>query len=118
MTTPQQFNPSYEVGAAPAIDYPTAPNIPDARRTAAPKYNLFSLISFVGVFVMPIVGVVFGHVALKQISSTGEPGHGFARAGLIIGYVSIGVGVVAVATYVFLLLFMIATVDAGSYYYD
>lgn len=39
-----------------------------------------------------VAGVVCGHIALSQISRTGEQGRGLALTGVIIGYVGIGIG--------------------------
>lgn len=44
-----------------------------------------------------ILGVIFGHVALRQIRRSGEGGRGMAIAGLVIGYVGIVFGVVVIA---------------------
>jgi hypothetical protein len=37
-----------------------------------------------------VVGVITGHIALRQIARTGERGRGMALAGVIIGWISIG----------------------------
>jgi Domain of unknown function (DUF4190) len=50
----------------------------------------------------PILGIVFGVVALNQIKQSGEGGHGLAMAGIIIGAVVIMVGVIA--TVIFMVL--------------
>ncbi|MSZ18130.1 MAG: DUF4190 domain-containing protein [Actinobacteria bacterium] len=42
------------------------------------------------------LGVIFGHMALSQINRTGEGGRGLATAGLVIGYISCAVGLIAV----------------------
>lgn len=76
----------------------------------APRYNLFALIAFISTFMVPVLGVVFGHAAIKQIDVTGEPGRGFARAGLILGYVFIGLTVVAFVIYAVAIAAMAATV--------
>ena len=39
-----------------------------------------------------IVGVITGHIALSQIARTHEKGRGMALAGVIIGWVGIGIG--------------------------
>lgn len=52
----------------------------------AGKRNTFALVSFIGSFFVALVGIIFGHIALSQIKRTGETGHGFAIAGVIIGY--------------------------------
>ena len=75
---------------------------------SAPRYNLFALIAFISTFMVPILGVVFGHAAIKQIDVTGEPGRGFARAGLILGYVFIGLSLMAVVVYVVAIGAMVA----------
>lgn len=41
-----------------------------------------------------VVAVILGHIALKQIESTGEKGHGLALAGTVIGYVTTSLVVV------------------------
>jgi hypothetical protein len=59
---------------------------------------VLSLAGFVGLaFVGPILGVIFGHLALKEIkqSNGSMGGQGLAQAGLILGYVGIGLSVLA-----------------------
>lgn len=51
--------------------------------------NGFAVASFVCAFLCSILGVVFGHVALSQINTSGEKGRGLAIAGLAIGYASL-----------------------------
>ncbi len=52
-----------------------------------------SLVGFVACGVPAIVGVVFGHVARRQIRRSGgrQTGEGLALAGLIVGYIVIAV---------------------------
>jgi hypothetical protein len=45
------------------------------------------IIPFVGGAAVAIVAVVTGHVARRQIKTTGEGGYGLATAGMVIGYV-------------------------------
>lgn len=61
-------------------------------------------LSWTGVFLLGlIVGIVTGHIALSQIARTGEKGRGMALAGLIIGWASVGLGVLlAVAVVLFI----------------
>jgi hypothetical protein len=49
--------------------------------------NVMSILSLVFAFVFPPLGIVFGHIAKKQIRRTGEGGSGFATAGLVLGYI-------------------------------
>jgi hypothetical protein len=44
-----------------------------------------------------LLAVIFGHIALSQIKKTGELGQGFAIAGLVLGYIGLGIMVLAVA---------------------
>jgi Domain of unknown function (DUF4190)/DUF1707 SHOCT-like domain len=43
-----------------------------------------------------IAAVILGHIARKRIRETGERGDGMARAGLILGYIGIALGVLLV----------------------
>jgi Domain of unknown function (DUF4190) len=38
-----------------------------------------------------VLAVIFGHIALSQIRRRGEGGHGLAIAGLVLGYIGVGV---------------------------
>jgi large-conductance mechanosensitive channel len=78
----------------------------------APGINVLAIISLVTAFMMPIAGVITGHIALSQIRRTGEQGEGLAKAGLILSYVFIGVGLLAVIAYV---IFFVILVSASSY---
>jgi hypothetical protein len=42
-------------------------------------------------------------MAIRQIRQTGEDGYGMAKAGLILGYIGIGLDIVLVGVIVFLL---------------
>ena len=56
-----------------------------------------SILGFTAVPVLgSIVGVITGHLSLRQIRETGENGAGLAKAGLIIGYVVLALSVLAV----------------------
>jgi hypothetical protein len=71
---------------------------------AAPKTNTMAIVSLIssilGFTAVPvlgsIVGVITGHMSLRQIRETGENGVGLAKAGLIIGYVVLALTVLAV----------------------
>ena len=56
-----------------------------------------------------ILGIVFGHVARRQIKRTGEGGAGLALAGLIIGYATLGLAVIAIGS-----LAVFATFSSGN----
>lgn len=70
----------------------------------APRVNPLSIVALVaslaGLFAVPfigqIVGVITGHISLKQIKTTGERGRGMALAGVLIGYISVGIFVLLI----------------------
>lgn len=107
--TPQPQTPQY---AQPQPQY-TAPQQPYAAPqpayAPAPPTNTLAIIALVGSFFISLVGVICGHIALKQIARTGEGGRGLALAGLIIGYVGIAVWVIVVIFYIFIIGFAIST---------
>jgi Domain of unknown function (DUF4190) len=51
--------------------------------------SLFGWLCLIG----PILGLIFGFVALNQIKQTGQRGHGMALAGIIIGAILIALGI-------------------------
>jgi uncharacterized membrane protein len=55
-----------------------------------------------------LVAVITGHVARHQIKETGEAGGSLALAGLIAGYVVIGLSVAVITAYVLLFVFFFA----------
>lgn len=72
--------------------------------TAAPRVNPLAIValvsSLVGLFVIPvigqIVGIITGHISLKQVKTTGERGRGMALSGVLIGYISLGLGILLI----------------------
>jgi len=58
----------------------------------APPINLYAILSLVfAVFVLPPLGVYFGHKAKQEIARTGERGVELATAGIITGWVMTGI---------------------------
>jgi hypothetical protein len=51
----------------------------------APRTNTLALVGFIASFMIPVVGVVLGVMARKQLDVSGESGRGLARAAVIIG---------------------------------
>lgn len=72
--------------------------------SAAPRVNPLAIValvsSLVGLFVIPvigqIVGIITGHISLKQVKTTGERGRGMALSGVLIGYISLGLGILLI----------------------
>jgi hypothetical protein len=61
-----------------------------------------------------IIAVIAGHVARSQIKRTGEAGANLALAGLIVGYVSIGLFFLFIIGYLFLFVFIFAFASTHS----
>ena len=57
----------------------------------APPTNGMAVAALILAFVFYPLGIVFGHVARRQISRTHEGGRGLATAALIIGYLQLAV---------------------------
>ena len=75
---------------------PAAPSEPPAQYTDnSQHFNTLAILAFVLVWPTVIVGLVLGHIALSQIKRTGERGHGLALAAVIIGWVGIACGIIA-----------------------
>ena len=65
--------------------------------------NAYAMVAFIMAFIMPLVGIIFGHLALGQIKRNGDGGRGLALAGTIIGYALIGV-IILYVVWIFVLL--------------
>ena len=83
-----------EPGRLPAAGDPS-PVYPSPRiRRRYPPYgypatrqtNTFAIVALVLSFVFWPAGIVFGHIARRQIARSGESGRGLATAALVIGY--------------------------------
>jgi hypothetical protein len=113
-TSPQGgINPgqAYQAPAA-AAPYPgqgyaqQSPYAGQPQYAPARKTNVLAIVSLVSAFFVSLAAVITGHIALKQISQTGEDGRGLAIAGLIIGYVGCAFG--------FLFFFILFLAAIGS----
>ena len=67
------------------------PATPVSRELPEPsgKSNVLAIVAFVLSFFASVPAIVCGHVALSQVSRTGDSGRGLAIASLWIGYVSL-----------------------------
>ena len=107
--------------ASPNQPNPYAPTVgPAAPFATAPKTNTLAIVSFASSFFIGLVGIITGHIALGQIRDRGELGRGFARAGLIIGYVTTALFLILAALAVILASAFLAFVvpvqsDSGSF---
>jgi hypothetical protein len=67
-----------------------------------------SLLGYIGVFGFgPLLGIIFGHLALREIdrSNGALQGRGIAQAGLILGYIALGLVLLLVA--IFAIIFIV-----------
>ena len=94
----QPYQGEYQPGAAPAHPGYLPQRTPGMNHT-----NAFAIASFVcslaGILLggfLGIVSIIFGHIALGQIKRSNgyERGHGYAVAGLIIGYVELALALI------------------------
>ncbi|MFJ4038706.1 DUF4190 domain-containing protein [Microbacterium sp. NPDC090007] len=113
--TPASGTPAF--GGAPAYGHADVADTAGGYGYAMPaRINTLAIVSLiasvVGVFALPvigqIVGIVTGHMSLSQIKARAEKGRGLAIAGLIVGYVTIALGVLLLILFVALLQAAIA----------
>jgi hypothetical protein len=95
------------------------PNPPPGHETPAYRsrpYNTWAIVSacfaastVIGTWCLGgIVAVITGHVARSQIKRTGEAGANLALAGLIVGYISIGLFFLFILAYALFFVFFFA----------
>lgn len=90
---------SSQPAARPAQIGYTMDGEPIYQQPARPGTNVFAVLALVLSFFIGILGIVFGHIARAQIRRTGEGGAGLALAGLIIGYVWVGLFVLRIMAF-------------------
>ena len=68
---------------------PPAPEPSSTPYSSAPeqKTNTLAIVALILGILIPIAGIVVGHISLGQIKKTGENGRGLALTGTILGYV-------------------------------
>lgn len=54
------------------------------------------------------VGAILGHVARRQVRERGEGGDGMALAGIIVGWIAVGLAVITVAGFALFFIFMMS----------
>ncbi|OLE26274.1 MAG: hypothetical protein AUG44_13515 [Actinobacteria bacterium 13_1_20CM_3_71_11] len=69
---------------------------------------LLSVVCYgVGGIVIGAVGAILGHVGKRQIAQRGEQGGGMALAGIIVGWISVVLGIAVVAFFVFFVWYVV-----------
>lgn len=91
---PQQQPQPY----APVPAYAQAKPLPT--NTTLADTNAYALVAIILAFIVPIAGIVFGHLGLGQIKRTGDAGRGLALTALIYGYSVLALGVLFVIFYI------------------
>ncbi|MDF2554259.1 MAG: hypothetical protein K0R60_154, partial [Microbacterium sp.] len=112
---PYGAQPSYGTqqgyGAAPYTPYPSAPKT----NTMAIVSLIASIVGFVFLpFIGSLAGVITGHIALRQLKTSGENGRGMALAGTIVGWVGLALSVII--TVIIIISVVYAINSSGSYY--
>ena len=81
-----------------------------------PPTNTLAIVALILGFLVPLGGIIAGHIALGQIKRTGEGGHGLALAGTILGYVLTGLGLLFIIFYIifFVVLFGSGVLSPGT----
>ena len=100
--------PSYQQPyGQPSANYYQGPMAPATSGYAIASL-ICSLLGYIGVFGFgPLLGIIFGHLALREIdrSNGALQGRGIAQAGLILGYIALGLVVLLVA--IFAIIFIV-----------
>ena len=106
--------PAYDPNAAqqPAYSAPPAYAAPVPGQTGST--NTLAIVALILGILVPIGGIICGHIALRQIRRTGEPGHGLALAGTIIGYVLTVLGVLLVVGYIIAIVAIVGAAGAAG----
>lgn len=101
-STPQYPGMPQQTGGFPPGYQPPAPNNGMAVASMVVSLVAIPLMCVWIGFLLGLLGVIFGHVAKRQIRDTGAGGHGMATAGLAIGYVVVGLLLLAIGALVIL----------------
>ncbi|GAC1331513.1 MAG: hypothetical protein NVSMB13_19850 [Mycobacteriales bacterium] len=93
-SSPQPYGqPAQPDGARPAYGQPAYGQQPYGQQRGT---NTMAILSLVFAFIFSPLGIIFGFVAKKQIRERGEGGSGLATAGIVIGFVSLVLGIIYV----------------------
>lgn len=103
--------PSYQPYGQPSANYYQGPMAPGTSGYAIASL-ICSLLGYIGVFGFgPLLGIIFGHLALREIdrSQGALQGRGIAQAGLILGYIALGLALLMILFFI-----VIFAIGAGS----
>jgi Domain of unknown function (DUF4190) len=71
-----------------------------AQPVSSGRTNTLAILSLVFAFVFWPLGIVFGHMANRQLRTSGEQGAGLAKAGLVLSYVFGAIAILACAFWI------------------
>jgi hypothetical protein len=103
--TPYQSNQSYQPYqpyGPPRGGYYAGPMAPATSGYAIASL-ICSILGFIGVFGFgTILGIIFGHLAMREIDRSNGmlQGRGLAQAGLILGYIALGLALIALTIFI------------------
>ena len=81
--------------SAPAPAPAPVPAQPSPAPAPAEKWNILSIIAFIIVFFgFSVISIILGFIGLNQIKKTGERGRGLAIWAIVLGFVSIIIGII------------------------
>ena len=81
--------------APPPVPAPQPASSPAPVSAPAEKWNVLSIIGFVIVFFgFSVISIILGFIGLNQIKKTGERGRGLALWAIILGFLSIVIGII------------------------
>jgi Domain of unknown function (DUF4190) len=95
--------PAYQTpasyGSVPGYAPPPPYAVQQSTNGLAIASMVVALVGICGFLLLPIailfvVGAILGHVALTQVRQTGQQGAGFAKAGIIIGWIGTGLALI------------------------
>lgn len=78
-------------------------------QTRVSDTNTYALVAIITAFMLPLAGIIFGHLGLSQIKRTGDGGRGLALTALIYGYTVFALGAAFIVMYLGFIFMMIGT---------
>ncbi|HKT37458.1 MAG TPA: DUF4190 domain-containing protein [Ktedonobacterales bacterium] len=107
---PNPYPYDYPNAYAYTYPYPAPSDYPWVYAPAAPRQSAWALASMIcGIIsiasfqtIIAILAVIFGFIGLNEVKkSAGQvEGHGFAMTGIVLGFISIGLGILIIALYI------------------
>jgi hypothetical protein len=73
------------------------------------------LFCYGGGLVLGVVGAILGHVSRRQIATRGEGGGGMALAGIIVGWITLAIGLIVVAGIIWFAYFVVHNSPSYNY---